>query len=273
MAPATTRIESVGTFDHRSALETLAAHSIAGIDRVDVAAGRLERLVELDGRPHPITVTLDAAGATLVGPAELARRVADWFDLAVDPTPADTLLGADRVFARQVAERPGLRVTRFPDRFEAICLTIVGQQVSLAAARLFCSRLVALLARPGVSGLVRFPTASAIAAHPTDDLRAAIGLTGARAATLQAVAGLFADAAPDTQPTLADLAAVKGIGPWTLGYLAIRADTDPDSFPAGDAALKRQLRLLGADDPARVARWAPHRSVAACRLWAMALAG
>lgn len=263
------RVAAKGPFDHRAALEVLVAHTVAGFDLI--SGDTFVRLVEVDGVPRPVSITLDESGA-LVGSddAAVAERVRYWFDLDTDLGPIIEHLAADPVFAADVVQRPGLRITRFPDPFAATCMTIVGQQVSLAAARLFTSRLVAALAEGELGGLRPFPSPRTIATTPVDDLRASIGLTNARAATLQATARLWADIAGEGRsPTRAELAGVKGIGPWTLDYLALRVADDPDSFPTADAVLKRRLRELGVDDPARVATWSPWRSYAASRLWSM----
>jgi 3-methyladenine DNA glycosylase/8-oxoguanine DNA glycosylase len=295
------RVPANGAFDHRAALGTLAAHIVAGVDRVDLGRGTFTRLHRIGERWRTLVVTLDEGGGTwVVHPTEatgpqtrdggrvptvaVVPRMADeitscvehWFDLAADIDTVDRSLAAHPVFREQVRERPGIRVTRFADPWQAACMTVVGQQVSLAAARLFTSRLVqryAPLVR--VDDLRPFPDPAVVAQTPVDQLREAVGLTRARARTLQAVAGLYAAAGGD--PSRTQLGAVTGVGPWTLDYLAIRAGDDPDAFPASDAVLRRLLMAQGfidsrgRFDPGRAcAQWKPWRSYAACRLWALA---
>jgi 3-methyladenine DNA glycosylase/8-oxoguanine DNA glycosylase len=278
---AGTRIEARGPFDHHAALATLAAHAVEGLHRIDLDAGTLSRWVEVAGEPHAITVGLDAGGAALRTASRdrgvntaLAARVRHWFDLDTDLAPVNGHLGADPLLSAHVAARPGVRITRFHAAFEAVVLTVLGQQVSLAAGRLFGARLVAAYgeAMPAdrwAGGLRRFPTAAALAARPVEELRAAVGLTGSRARTVHEVAVLFAAAGGrDALPPRAALHALHGIGPWTLDYLAIRAGTDPDAFPATDAVLRRALSPLApADRAARIGAWSPYRSYAASRLW------
>ena len=62
---------------------------------------------------------------------------------------------------------------------------------------------------------------------------------------------------------------MHGIGAWTLDHLALRAGTDADAYPAGDAVLRRTLAALDPSaDTTRIASWSPYRGYAATRLWA-----
>ena len=86
---------------------------------------------------------------------------------------------------------------------------------------------------------------------------------------------LALDAAGDPAPTAGALLALPGIGPWTAGYIAMRALRDPDAFIPGDAGVRHGLTLLGCDaDPRQVERvsvpWRPYRAYAVQHLWALA---
>lgn len=295
--PTEIRIVANGPFDHRAALGTLAAHAIEGLYRFDAERGVLTRWVDVDGELHPVEVRLDAGGATVQIATrdqavndEVVARVRHWFDLDTDLAPVNARLGCDPIFAAQVAVRPGLRITRFHAAFEAVILTVLGQQVSLAAARLFGSRLVTAYgtgtstlnhdAARDAAGLCGFPTPAVLAAQPLDELRAAVGLTRSRARTVHETAALFVrEVSGDVLPARSVLQAIHGIGPWTLDYLAIRAGTEPDAFPASDAVLRRALqsavpaklaaRVDSSHQPAPHEAWRPYRSYAASRLWAM----
>lgn len=279
------RIDANGPFDHHAALGTLAAHAVDGLHRVDLDAARLARWIDVHGDTHKVVVRLDAGGATIATAthdagvnAEIVSLVRHWFDLDTDLAPVNVHLGADSVFTEQVASRPGIRITRFHAPFEAVILTVLGQQVTLAAGRRFATRLVAAYgfhptAGNQNSGLRCFPSPGILAATPIEELRAAVGLTGARARTVHEVAVLFSEADDSAAlPARADLQRVRGIGPWTLDYLAIRAGADPDAFPVTDAVLRRTLAASGPGaDAARVESWSPYRSYAASRLWARSL--
>ncbi|RYG77770.1 DNA-3-methyladenine glycosylase 2 [Yimella sp. RIT 621] len=280
-----TRIDANGPLDRDTALGTLAAHAFDGLHRLDPDTAELTRWIDIHGEPYQIVVRLDPDGATVSTAThdagintEITRRVRHWFDLDTDLTHVNAHLGADPLFAEQIEWRPGIRITRFHAPFEAVILTVLGQQVSLAAGRRFAARLVAAYGvHPAAghqnSGLRCFPAPAVLAATPIDELRAAVGLTGARARTVHEVAVLFAEADDSAAlPARTDLHAVFGVGPWTLDYLAIRAGTDPDALPATDAVLRRTLTAASPDaDAARVESWSPYRSYAASRLWAQSL--
>ena len=110
-----------------------------------------------------------------------------------------------------------------------------------------------------------------------DELRAAIGVTGARARTLVALARAVTDGgldlAPTTDPdrrarTRAALLDLPGVGPWTADLVALRCLRDPDVFLPGDLVLRKAMGGVSAGDAAReAARWAPHRSLAVLHLW------
>lgn len=300
------RVEATGPFDHRAALATLAAHAVDGLHHLDLETGTFTRWVQVEDAQHLVITRLEAGGASLGTPSgdpavldELADLTAHWFDLAADLGPVDAHLGADPLFAAQVRERPGLRITRFRRPFEAVVCTVLGQQVSLAAGRLFAARLVAAHgtlprreesepAVPGPTGkgagppadgpgpavgtppLRAFPAPAALAEVPLEELRATIGLTGSRARTVHEVAVLCAEhGGGAVLPPREALAAVHGIGAWTLDHLALRAGTDADAYPAGDAVLRRTLAALDPSaDAARIGSWSPYRGYAATRLWA-----
>ena len=274
------RVDVAGPFDHRAALATLAAHAVDGLHHLDLETGTFTRWVQVEDAQHLVTTRLETGGASLETPSTnpavldaLADLTARWFDLGADLGPVDAHLGADPLFAAQVRERPGLRITRFRQPFEAVVCTVLGQQVSLAAGRLFAARLVAAhgtAPRGEAAPLRAFPAPAALAEIPLEELRATIGLTGSRARTVHEAAVLCAEhGGGAVLPPREALAEVHGIGAWTLDHLALRAGTDADAYPAGDAVLRRTLAALDPSaDAARIASWSPYRGYAATRLWA-----
>lgn len=279
------RIDANGPFDHAAALDTLAAHAVTGLHLLDPGSRTLTRRIDVGGDSHRITLRLTAAGVELTTPtadegvnATLANRARSWFDLSTDLTPINARLAEDPVFAPQVRSHPGVRVTRFHSPFEAAVLTVLGQQVSLEAGRLFAARLVASHGRrpeteTSTDGLRDFPSPATMATVPQESLRAQIGLTRSRARTLHEIAELFMGVdVGERLPSRDELRAVHGVGPWTVEYLALRASDDRDAYPGSDAVLRRSL--IAADpaaDASRSEAWGPYRAYAASRLWAGSL--
>ena len=117
---------------------------------------------------------------------------------------------------------------------------MLGQQVSVAAARTFAGRLVAAYGMIGPGRLMMFPRPDVLRDADPEELRAVVGLTGARARTVQAVAAAFADRATLRPLSRSELVALPGIGPWTADYLAVTSG-DRDAFTPGDLVLRRAL--------------------------------
>ena len=302
-----------GPYDVAHAIGILAAHSTPLAEQTDVAARRHGRLVDLggggaragagagacagagvDADDPPRLVRLDVelderAIAVEVRPADgvdlgpddrdrLTAVVRRWLDLDADFEAVRAAIGDDPVLGPLVRARPGIRLTGSPDGFETAVTTVLGQQVSLAAARTFTGRLVAAYGTPVPgTGLTRFPRAEVVAAADAAELRAAIGVTGSRGLTVSALAaaavdGLVVDPEGDHADIRRRLHAVRGIGPWTVEYLAIRALGDRDAWPSGDLVLRRVLGGVTAREAEAAGEaWAPHRAYALFQLWAGAL--
>ncbi|KRD44568.1 AlkA protein [Cellulomonas sp. Root930] len=261
-------------FDPAPALASLVAHAVPGVE--SVAGSTVRRLVRLGGAVVLVEATLSAdridvsaAAGTLAELTALAER---WFGLADD---LDLVLDAfddDPVLGPLVRARPGLRILGHPDGFEAAATTVLGQQVSLAAARTFGGRLAAAYGRPGPDGLTRYPSPEELAAVDPVELQAAVRITHSRARTLLALAQACADGltlAPGAPDVRSRLLALPGIGPWTADYLALRVLGDRDALPVGDLVLRRALSAQSAAEVARAAEpWRPLRAYAAVHLWA-----
>lgn len=244
---------------------------------------------------HPMPWSAGGAGATHTNGAVTMRlttedlrdltpavqRCRQLFDLDADPAQISETLAADPMLAPLVAARPGVRVPGAVDGFELACRAVLGQQVTVAGARTLAARMVAAYGKPLVaaSGSLThlFPTAESIAASSPEEL-GTLGLTRARAATLHALGvevatgRLELDRGADRVATARALGAIPGIGPWTVGYVAMRALGDPDAMPAADLGLRKASAALGGpesakDLAARAAAWRPWRSYGAMHLW------
>lgn len=241
--------------------------------------------------PHgPAILSLDfddtdriAVALDLTDPADedtaldLVRRL---LDADADPVAIDAHLAADPALSPRVAAIPGIRVPGMVDGAEIIVRTILGQQVSVAAARTAAGKLTARagsrmpneLAAPGLTRL--FVSPAELATLTAAD----VGGPRRRAETLVAAARDLADGtlvvAPGRDPAelTAELVARPGIGPWTAQYIAMRVLGEQDELLTGDLALRTGASRLGLPDTPRElashgARWAPYRSYAGQHLW------
>lgn len=272
---------------HRAPMATvplrrfLAAHAVPGLDRHDAAPGEHTRTVPGPPGPAVITVVLGSAPdhvtarlrlADLTDVTPVVGRVRRWLDLDADPFLVDEALSVDPLLAPLVGERPGLRVPGAVDGVETALLSVLGQQVSFAA-RTFAGRLVAAYGVPAPHGLTAFPLPEVLAATGPEALRAATGVTGARARTTHALAcaaagGPALDPGADRDASRRALLSLPGVGPWTADYVALRALGDPDAFPSDDLVLKRALGVAtGRQAAARAERWRPWCGYALLHLW------
>ncbi|MFD0741804.1 DNA-3-methyladenine glycosylase 2 family protein [Phytohabitans flavus] len=257
-----------------SLVEFLALRAIPGVEEVDATTYRRAlRLphgcgtVELTPTPGYVAALLRLSDVRDLSPA--VARCRRLLDLDADPVAVDAVLAEDEALAASVAKEPGVRVPRSVDSFEMAVRAIVGQQISVVAARKVLSRLV-----PSGEQLSPFPTPEEVLALPDE----AFKMPGARRDTIRALASAVAsgeldlDPGADREEAVHNLTKLPGIGSWTASYVAMRGIGDPDSFLPTDLGVRRGAKALGLpDDPkaldAHAARWAPWRSYALIRLW------
>lgn len=198
----------------------------------------------------------------------------DVFGSGQDLEAAVGSLHEDPVVGPLVRARPDLPVPGCFDRFELGVRAILGQQVSVAGASTLAGRLVERHGEPfesGVEGLTHtFPSAEALAEADIPG----IGMPQARADTIMGFSFAVASGAIDLDADwelddlVAALCELKGIGPWTANYLAMRGFEMPDAFPLGDLGLRKAAGDLSAKELNEMAeRWRPHRAHAAIHLW------
>ncbi|MEU3351036.1 AlkA N-terminal domain-containing protein [Streptomyces sp. NPDC037389] len=204
--------------------------------------------------------------------AAAVQRVRRLFDLDADPFAVAERLGADPLLRPLVEARPGLRSPGAADGDELAVRAVLGQQISVPAAARLAGTLVAAYGRPLAApdgGLTHlFPDAVTLASAGLAEL----GMPDTRRRTLRTLATALADGAVrldggvDRDETERALLGLPGIGPWTAGYIRMRALGDPDVFLPGDAGVRHGLAALGAT-PGGADAWRPWRSYALHHLW------
>jgi AraC family transcriptional regulator, regulatory protein of adaptative response / DNA-3-methyladenine glycosylase II len=199
------------------------------------------------GRPLVLTV----GAVDLRDLPALLSRVRRLFDLDADPLAIDGALGTDPRLSEAVAETPGIRMPGALDPQELLVRAMVGQQITVAAARTALTQLAAAgspSTAPG-QGLDRmFPTPEQIALAGEELLRGPRRRIDSLVGTAEALASGDLDLGyGDDLPGLrAKLLPLAGVGPWTVGYVAMRVIGAPDIFLANDAAVRNGIRALSA---------------------------
>ncbi|MEO5989707.1 MAG: Ada metal-binding domain-containing protein [Candidatus Eisenbacteria bacterium] len=270
-------------FDAAPILQFLGSRAIPGIE--EVVNDVYRRTIVLEGTPCVLAIAPDATrGVRLSLTPPIARslprvaaKVARLFDLDADVGAIRKHLSGDPVLARMLKAGP-VRVPGAWDPFELAVRAMLGQQVSVAAARTLAARLVqatgVALDRPSGSLTHCFPTAEAIAVTPLSFH----AMPRARARALQGLARAVADGVldlsmlRDLQHAVAELTALPGIGDWTAQYVAMRALSEPDAFPASDLGVRKALAQAGRmptpnETLRRAESWRPWRSYAVFTLW------
>ena len=278
-------------YDWLSMLNFLRARAIPGIEVVEsecyfrsVSIDGLVGSVEVGHLPQKqcLCVTIRFPDVRLL--PGIVARVRRLFDLGADIETISSHLASDSQLAPLVAQRPGLRAPGGWDGFELAVRAVLGQQISVVAARGLAGRLVHLYGEALPSGHGHhsalshvFPTAARLAVLDTIDL----AMPMSRRLTLKAVAQATVDD-PHLFSPLGDLEAVvkrlsdiRGVGNWTAHYIAMRAIREMDAFPATDIGLLRGVAAMnGASSDAtqllaRAECWRPWRAYAAQHLWAV----
>lgn len=291
--PLALELPYAGPFAARELIRFLAVRAVPGLEAGDPEGGWYRRALRLEHGLGRFTITVPAALPTHVLPVmveveavsdlpALVLVLRNLCDLDADTSAIARTLARDPRLAAAVQAAPGLRVPGEVDGVEMAVRAVLGQQISVEAARTHTARLVDLYGTriSGADDSVRvlFPTAQALA-HAGPDLPG-MALPASRKRTLHGLAQALCDgtlpplrrgADPDRVGTA--LERLYGVGPWTRAYIAMRALGDPDAFLAGDLAVRQGYRLLyGREASTRELEqlsesWRPFRAYATLHLW------
>lgn len=268
-----------GPLDATGIFEWMGARAVSGVE--EATATSFSRHLRMAGGPAWFEVRREASArlhlrvrvAQLGDLAPLVSTVRRIFDLDADPLAVDQALRAHPEIAPLVARTPGIRVPGSADPHEMLIRAMIGQQITVVAARTALTALTEALGEKTESGLL-FPTMSAIAEHGAEVLRG----PGARIRAIVGAASALADGSlrltvgDDGVEQRAALLAMPGIGPWTADYVRMRVLGDPDILLPGDVALRAGAAASGVPgEPKPLVAWAeraaPWRSYLSAHLW------
>lgn len=250
-------------WDHLSGF--LGRRAIPGVESFD-AEGYVRGGIRVrrDARRRRFVASVPPA----VNATEAGARIARMFDAAADSRAIAARLGRDPMLRPLLDRHRGIRVPGGWDPFEIVIRAIVGQQISVAAARSIVGTIAGKCGdRSG--GNLSFPTAARLASSKLE-----LGMPRRRLESIRAVAASVASGAfalekrRTLDETISALEELPGIGPWSANYIAMRGLGEADAFPAGDLILRRSAGMTEKELTRRAERWRPYRAYAAMLLWA-----
>lgn len=285
----TLRLHYRAPYNWPSMLDFLRARAITGVELVEDK--RYLRTIEINNTLGSIAVTHQPKRSCLSISIRfpdvkalplIVDRIRRLFDLTADIVTIDKHLSADKLLAPLIKQHPGLRAPGGWDGFEIAVRAVLGQQISISAARNLAGKIAATHGRTVPASLRlhpalthTFPSAKKLATSAMH-----IGMPTARLNTLRAIAqdavadpNLFR-ASGNINETINRLKSIRGIGDWSAQYIALRAVREMDAFPVTDLGILRGAASLDAklSNPktllTRAEAWRPWRAYAAQHLWA-----
>ncbi|MBX3041712.1 MAG: DNA-3-methyladenine glycosylase 2 family protein [Bdellovibrionaceae bacterium] len=265
-------------FDFGGLMKSYESHRVGNLEHF--AAGRMHRLVSLNGQIGWVSIQDDPENSSLVVEIDfpetsaihaIASRVRQLFDLDSDPVMVANALETDPRLKKLLRSSPGVRLPSGWDPFEIAVSTILGQLVSLERGRTLVRDLIEIAGTP--TGLfqdgqpvVLFPTPDQIIGADLSKLKT----TAVRRTALVEFSKAVRDGVISLEPTqdveafLKAALSIKGIGPWTAQYMALKVLRDADAFPASDLILARALE---AHSKEAIENMRPWRGYVAALLW------
>lgn len=284
------RLRYCAPYDWDSILRHLQVRAIPGVELVEdgtylrtIAIDAFTGSVQVAHLPQRQSLSVTIRFPRVQSLPAIIARVRRLFDLGADIETIDAHLSLDPALAPFVAQRPGLRAPGGWDGFELAVRAILGQQISVAAARRLAEQLVLGYGERVASDFASdfrlthvFPEAQTLALAKSID----IGMPEARREALKELAETAATDPNLFRPfgtieeAIARLRKIRGVGEWTAHYIALRALSETDAFPAADIGLLRGAEIVDGTRPTvsnlltRSETWRPWRAYAAQHLWA-----
>jgi AraC family transcriptional regulator of adaptative response / DNA-3-methyladenine glycosylase II len=278
-----------GAYDWPAMHEFFAARALDGCENTDAGCYRRSFLLQgeqgtLEVAPHTSALSLKLQCSLTKLLPQMIARVRRMFDVDADTAGIARHLSKDALLSPLVRSAPGLRVPGAWDGFEQAVRAILGQQISVAAARRLASILVAEFGQPLAPSLQGGGLAQ-IFPEPHELMQRSLAILPMPKARSAALSELAKAAMLDPclfewqrysslEDAVSRFKSIKGLGDWTAQYIALRGLHDPDAFPRGDAALQRsfaQRTRQGSSAPGDLTKqaesWRPWRAYAAQHLW------
>lgn len=261
------------------ALESVADNSYRRTVDLPQASGRIRSWLSVTHRPAQNALALTIAPDLLPVLPKALARIRNMLDLNCQPLVIqETLAGLNEIKAG--LHRPGLRLPGCFDPFEMSVRAILGQQITVKAARTLAGRLAATFGQPLETP---FEDLNRTFPGPEDLLRLGpnlsdhlgpLGIIGARCRSIAALAQALTQGEINLSPgrnpeaEMSRLLALPGFGPWTVQYIAMRALNWPDAFPHTDYGVKKALEGRSQAEILALAEcWRPWRSYVTMSLW------
>ncbi len=265
-------------FSWENHLKFYSKHLIPGVEEVSNKTYsrvfyKFETLghIEISQVPNKPALCINVIAEDMKCLYPLTQNLRQMFDLNTDPLVIANRFQSNKRLDQMIRKNPGLRLSRFWDPYEGAVCTVLGELVSMAHARSLVKRLVEKYGKT----VIHSKTDKAVKLFPTPDILShanifEIGITEVRANAIKALSkqvidgSIVLDAKRDISLLRENLLSIKGIGPWTADYVALRALGEPDIFPSDDLILKRSLKT---HDDINLEDTVPYRSYLAAHLW------
>ena len=235
--------------------------------------------IRVEHVPQKNALSLTVSESLAADLPQVSARIRHLFDLDCEPQIISAALETMNEIRPDLCV-PGTRLPGCFDAFEMVVRAVLGQQITVKAATTLAGRFVSTFGKPlecDVEGLSHvFPRPEEIVAleGPVETHLGPLGVISTRARTIGSLAQTFTDGSvdydrPDNPETeIEKLLTIRGIGPWTARYIAMRTMGWTDAFLETDAGIKKALSPLTPKEMLSLAKqWKPWRSYATVNLW------
>lgn len=265
-------------FDFEGLLANYKRHRVGNLEWFE--PGKMHRIVSFNGKSGIIGIENDEKKSSLVVHIDfpdtsmihlIISKVRDLFDLNSDPIVIANRLETNLQIKKLLLKYPGIRLPSGWNPFEVAIGSILGQLVSVEQGQSLVADLIELVGKNSgitVNGknIKLFPTPTDLATANLQKMKT----TKIRKQTLIDFAKAVADKSISLEPTqdvdkfLIQVMAIKGIGPWTANYMALKVLRHTDTFPETDLILARALAIHPKETIQQMSPW---RGYVAALFW------